>query len=350
MNHAKRESEIMAALKVLVPDAHLRDLEVERRVSGDRLDYIVHDETDPSAIPDEVWRSCDAILIWHRMRLTEDVVAKLDRCRLIVRVGVGYDNVDGAACRRRGIPVSNVPNYGTTEVADHALAMLLYLTRGLGTYQERLKADPVAGFLAEDVPVVRRIRGGTFGAIGMGRIGTAVARRAAAFDMKVIYYDPYLPEGHDLGIGLERVRSQQELLARSDVVSLHVPLSAETRNMIGRAELAAMKPDSILINIARGGLVDVDALHDSLKSGHLAAAGLDVLPKEPPVPEPALVSAWRKNEPWIRGRFIVTPHSAFYSEAGYHDMRTFSAEILIDYLLHGRLRNNVNPGWNAKAA
>lgn len=339
----------MTALKVLVPDAHLRDLDVERGVSGDRLDYIVFDETDPDAIPDEIWRSCDAVLVWHRMKITADVVAKLDRCRLIVRVGVGFDNVDGAACRARGIPLSNVPNYGTTEVADHALAMLLHLVRGLGSYEARLKADPVAGFVAEDVPVVRRIRGSTFGAIGMGRIGTAVARRAAAFDMKVIYVDPFQPEGHDLGLGIERVRTQEELLRRADVVSLHVPLSDDTRNLMGAAQFAAMKPGSIFINIARGGLVDVVALHDALKSGHIAAAGLDVLPKEPPVPTPALIEAWRSNASWLAGRLVVTPHAAFYSEAGYLDMRTFSAAILLEFLFGGRLRNNVNPGWDAKA-
>ena len=340
----------MSALKVLVPDAHFRDLDVERGVSGDRLDYIVYDETDPAMIPDEVWRSCDAVLVWHRMKITADVVAMLDRCRMVVRVGVGFDNVDGAACKARGIPLCNVPNYGTTEVADHALAMLLYLVRGIGSYETRLKADPVAGFVAENVPVVRRIRGGTFGAIGMGRIGTAVARRAAAFDMKVIYVDPYQPEGHDLGLGLERVRSQEELLSRADVVSLHVPLSDATRNLMGAAQFAAMKPGSIFINIARGGLVDIDALHDALESGHIAAAGLDVLPKEPPVPTPKLIEAWRGNAPWLAGRFVVTPHAAFYSEAGYLDMRTFSAEILIEFLFEGRLRNNVNPGWDAKAA
>lgn len=337
-------------LKILVPDAHLRDLDVERGVSGDRLDYLVFDETDPAAIPDEAWRSCDAILVWHRMRITPEVVAKLDNCRLIVRVGVGFDNVDGAACRARGIPVSNVPNYGTSEVADHALAMLLHLVRGLGSYEARLKADLAAGFMAEDVPVVRRIRGATFGAIGMGRIGTAIMRRAAAFDMKVIYVDPYLPEGHELGLGIERVKTLPELLSRSDIVSLHVPLSEKTRNLIGKPELALMKPGGILLNIARGGLVDVDAVHDALKSGHLAAAGLDVLPKEPPVPAPPLIAAWQAGESWLAGRLVVTPHAAFYSEAGYHDMRTFSAEILLDFLFEGQLRNNVNPGWDAKAS
>jgi D-3-phosphoglycerate dehydrogenase len=335
----------MPRLKVLVPDAHMRDLDVERSITGDRVEYLVYDETDPEKIPDDVWRSCDAILVWQRMHIKAPVVARLDRCRLIIRVGVGFDIVDVAACRKRGIPVSNVPNYGTTEVADHALALLLNLVRGVGAYEARLKADLANGFVAENIPVVRRIRGATFGAIGMGRIGTAIARRAAAFDMKVIYFDPFLAEGHELGLGLERTKTMDALLERADIVSLHVPLSEATANLMGAPQFRRMRPGSIFINVARGGLVDIDALHDALASGHLAAAGLDVLPREPPVPAPRLVKEWAENAPWLAGRLVVTPHSAFYSEAGYHDMRVFSAEILMDYLFQGNLRNNVNPGW-----
>lgn len=335
----------MQVFKILVPDAHLRDLAIESAVSGDRFEYLIYDETDPAGIPEQHWRECDGILVWHRMRIAPATIAILDNCKLIVRVGVGFDNVDVDACRKAGIAVSNVPNYGTTEVADHAIAMLLYLTRGLGTYEKRLKADPVKGFVAEGAPVVRRLRGLTFGAIGLGRIGTAIARRAAAFDMKIAYYDPYLPEGHELGIGFERKQSLEELIAASDIVSLHVPLSAETRAMINDSLLAQFRDNSIFINIARGGLVDIDALYRALQSGKLGAAGLDVLPIEPPSPCPALVEAWRNDEEWLAGRFIVSPHAAFYSEAGYVDMRTFSAEIMMDFLLRNKVRNNVNPGW-----
>lgn len=327
--------------KILVPDAHRRDLSIEQAVTGNLMDYLVHDETDPAKIPDDEWRSCDAVLVWHRMKLDAGVIDKLDNCKLVVRVGVGFDNVDVAACKKRGITVSNVPNYGTAEVADHAIAMMLYLVRGLGSYERRLRDDPAGGFVAEDVPVVRRIRGTTFGAIGMGRIGTAVVRRAAAHDMTPIYYDPCLPEGHDLGLGVERVHSLAELLARSDVVSLHTPLNESTRQMVDDEFLAAMKPGAVLINIARGGLINIDALERALRSGRLEAAGLDVLPVEPPTPATPLIEAWRHNEEWIAGRFILTPHAAFYSEAGYVDMRTFSAEILLDRLENGKIRNDV---------
>ncbi len=339
----------MKRYKVLVPDAHQRDLEIEKAITGDHFDYVIYDETDPSAIPDDEWRSCDAILVWHRMRIQLETIAKLKNCKHIVRVGVGYDNVNVAACGDAGIPVSNVPNYGTTEVADHALAMILYLVRGLGSYEKRMKADPVAGFVAENVPVVRRIRGSRFAAIGLGRIGTAVARRAAAFDMNVAYYDPYLPEGHDLGIGFERRHSLKELLADADVISIHTPLNDETRSMVNDDLLAMCKDGAVFVNIARGGLVDIEALERALRSEKLAAAGLDVLPQEPPVNEPTLLTAWRNEEKWLAGRFIVSPHAAFYSEAGYVDMRTFSAEILMDFLLKEKIRNNVNPGWQTVA-
>lgn len=335
----------MKQFKVLVPDVQFPDLDIERGVTGHAVAYQIFHETQADRIPDEEWRSCDAVLVWHRMKIDAAVVAKLDKCKMIVRVGVGFDNVDVAACSRRGIPVSNVPNYGTTEVADHALALLLSLVRGIDGYQARLRLNLQEGFVAENAPVVRRIRGRTFGAVGMGRIGTAIARRAQAFDMRVIFFDPYLSEGSDLALGYERVRSLPELLQRSDIVSLHTPLNAETRSMINANAFEYMKENAILINIARGGLVDLDALHDALRANKLAAAGLDVLPQEPPSATSPLLAAWQESESWLDGRLAITPHAAFYSEAGYIDMRTFSAETLKAWLLDNTLRNNVNPDW-----
>lgn len=339
----------MAKLRILVPDTYVKVLDIERSVTGDSFEYDVHDENDARAIPEAVWRSCDALLVWHRVRIDAGIVAMLDNCRLIVRIGVGFDNIDLAACTGRGIPVCNVPNYGTTEVADHALALLLYLARGLGSYEARLRANLVGEYFAENVPVVRRLRGTTFGAVGLGRIGTAVARRASAFDMKVVYYDPLLPEGHELGIGLKRAGSLEELLAASDVVSLHTPLTPETHSLVNAERLAQMKPGAILINIARGKLVDLNAVEAALRSGHLGAAGLDVLPSEPPDVASPLLAAWLSREPWLAGRLALTPHAAFFSEASYVDMRTLAAEVIRDFFLRGKLRNNVNTGWQSNA-
>ncbi|MER2537369.1 MAG: C-terminal binding protein [Rhizobiaceae bacterium] len=333
--------------RILIPDAYADSLDLESAVLGDRAAFEVLHAQDAADVPDRSWREADAVLLWHRIRITPDVVARLERCRLIVRVGVGFDNVDLEACAAHGIPVSNVPNYGTTEIADHALALLLSLVRGIPSYDRRLRAALAEGYFAEDVPVVRRLKGSTFGAVGLGRIGTAVARRAAAFDMKVVFHDPFLPEGHELGIGFERARSLADLLERSDVVSLHTPLNEHTRAMVNADWLATMKAGAILINVARGKLLDLDAIETALRGGRLAAAAFDVLPQEPPDPSHPLLRAWLDQEPWLQGRLVLTPHAAFYSDAAYVDMRTFAAEIAADFLFNGKLRNNLNPGWYA---
>ncbi|WP_226575715.1 C-terminal binding protein [Acuticoccus sediminis] len=330
---------------VLAPDANVPTLDIEEAIVGRALTFRRFDESDPGRIPDEAWRTCDAVLKWKNMRLTADVIDRLDRCRFIVRVGVGTDNIDVDAARERGIPVANVPNYGTTEVADHGIALLLSLARGIEPYQARLRADLVGGFHAAGVPTVRRLRGSVFGAIGLGRIGTAMARRAKGFDMDVVYYDPFLPSGHELGFGLRRVKSLEALLGEADVVSLHTPLTDATRGIMDADAFSAMKPGSILVNIARGPLVDFDALEAALRSGHLAAAGLDVLPEEPPRHPHPLITAWQQREAWIDGRLILTPHAAYFSAASYHDMRAFSAQTLLDHFAAGVTRDVVNPGW-----
>lgn len=333
---------------VLVPDVQYSELDVEKAVTGDDIIYKVYHEQDEGCIPEEEWRNCDAILIWHRMRMSKELISRLDNCKIIVRVGVGFDNIDVEACNDNGIPVSNVPNYGTSEVADHAFGLLLDLVRGVSSYKERLRDDLVNNFKSEGAPVVRRIRGATFGAVGLGRIGNAIARRAKAFDMDVVFYDPYLSEGSDLAFGYRRVRTLNELLETSDIVSLHTPLNCNTRNIMNSDTFGAMKNDSVLINIARGGLVDLDALYDALLKGRLAAAGLDVVEEEPPITPVKLLTAWQEQEKWLDGRLTITPHAAFYSQSGYNDMRTFSAEVLRSWLFNGELRNNVNPGWDVE--
>jgi D-3-phosphoglycerate dehydrogenase/C-terminal binding protein len=264
------------------------------------------------------------------------------RCRILVREGVGYDTVDLKGWGERGIPVCNVPDYGTTEVADHALGLTLTLTRGTASYSEALRNDPVGKWNFRVAPLVRRQRGLTFGVVGLGRIGLTAARRAAAFDMKVIFYDPYLPNGVDLATGYERVRTLAELARRSDIVSIHAPLSNETRGMIGRDFFAAAKDGMLLVNTARGPIVDLDALFEALKSGKVGGAGIDVLPVEPADPKHPLIAAFTEREPWLEGRLILTPHAAFFSPSALDDMQRKAIEVAVNYLRDGELMNCVN--------
>jgi len=331
----------MPAMTILMPiPVEQNDVSIERSVIEPEGKLVTLTTTDPDRIPDAVWAEADALLLWGAMPIGEPVLRRTPRCKVVVAASVGYDQVDVAACTRRGIPVCNVPDYGTTEIADHAIAMVLALKRGIVSFQDGLRADPVKNWLFDAAPLIGRVRGRRFGIVGLGRIGTATALRAKALDCEVAFYDPYNVPGVELALGLTRVPTLEALLESSDVVSLHVPSTAETRGMMNRAAFAHMRRGAILVNTARGMVVDIDALHDALKEGRLGGAGLDVLPTEPPPAHP-LLAAWRAREPWIDGRLLITPHAAFFSAEGVADLRRKGAETAVAGV-KGVLRNCIN--------
>lgn len=180
-------------------------------------------------------------------------------------------------------------------------------------------------------PLVARLRDSTFGIFGLGRIGTAVALRAKAFGFRVVFYDPHLLNGADKAIGVERVKTMQELFKRADVLSIHCPNTAITQGLIGYDLLSLMKPGSVLVNTARGEIVDLDGVERALKENILAGAGIDVLPEEP-IPDPAhsLIQAYRNKEDWLTGRMILTCHSAFFSPASVAEIRAKGAQTMRD--------------------
>lgn len=271
----------------------------------------------------------DAIILWHHIQLTAGIMGKLTKTRLIVRNGVGYDNVDIATAGATGIAVANIPDYGTEEVADHALALTLALLRQI----KPLMADVARGNWEWKVGAAcRRIRGLTLGVVGCGRIGTALCLRAKALGFTAWFYDPYVPAGYEKAIGIQRASSLERLLADSDVISIHVPLNEETRHMIGPREFARMKKSAYLVNTARGPVVSFEALLEALSHDRIAGAGLDVLEEEP---FGAKVLQRLPN-------CIVTPHSAFYSQESLIEMRSKSATLVRDALVDGRYANIVN--------
>ena len=285
----------------------------------------------------DAWREAHAILVWH-WAVDAETIDLLENCRIVVRYGVGYDAVDVAALARRGIPFCNTPDYGTEEVADTACGMILAIQRQLLAY-DRACRSYAAGWQENILHPQHRTSTRTLGIVGVGRIGTAVANRMKPFGCRIVGYDPYQPSGHEKAVGYQRAESLDELLAKSDVVTIHCPLSDETRGMIDAAFLAKMKPGSSLVNTARGGiLASFDCLQDAMRSGHLAYAAMDVLPDEPPE-DHSLIRAWRADEDWVRGRLIVNPHAAYYSEQGWREMRYKAPQTARMYLLDGRLRN-----------
>lgn len=326
--------------RVVITDFVAGPLEVERRVLGEVAEIVALDASSEDEIVGQI-EEADAIMMYHTVSITAKTIERLKHCKLIVRCGVGYDNVDWRLARQRGIAVANVPDYGTEEVADSAIGMTLALTRGIHLFNSRLR-EKQGEWLYKQAYPIWRLRGRTFGIIGLGRIGTASALRAKALGMDVIFYDPYVPDGRDKAIGVRRVETLDELLAQSHVISPHCPLTAETQHIINAAAIAKMKPGSFLVNTSRGGVVDVSAIPDALASGHLAGAGIDVLEIEPPPDHYPLLKAWRDPNHAAYHRLIVNPHAAFYSEEGMTEMRSKGSESCRRALLGLPLRNVVN--------
>lgn len=325
---------------VAVTDFITDSLEPERRVLGDIASVVALNADHEDKLAGRI-EQVDAIMQYHSIRLTARTIRRLSRCRVIVRCGVGYDNIDCAAARQAGIPVCNIPDYGTEDVADTAIGMALTLTRGIAYLNSHLRADMRQWTYLLGAPR-HRLRGRVFGIVGLGRIGTAAALRAKALGMQVHFHDPYKPDGYDKALGIVRATSLDELLSASFVLSLHCPLTAQTRHLINAQRLRQLPQGSYLVNTARGGIVDTAAVVEAIACGQLAGAALDVLPREPPDPDDPLIRAWRDPSHPAHHRIILNPHSAFYSEQGLLEMRTRAAQTCRAALLGQPLRNVVN--------
>ena len=331
------------AVTVMYPeDRQIPDESVEREIFGPEVQIIRRTKTALAELDPADCAEVDGLMIM-RHAVSADDIGRFPRLRAIVRMGVGYDKIDRPAAAARNIMVCNVPDYGTTEVADHAMALALALRRGVVFYHERMRSDPPAPWGAVKNDLIRRLGVQNFGIVGLGRIGTAVALRARAFGYRVSFYDPYLPNGAELALGVGRAATLEDLLRQTDTLSVHTPLTRETRGLLGYEQLALLPKGAVVVNTARGPIIDVDALLALLRSGHLAGAGLDVLPVEPPVDPPAILRAYREREPGLEGRLIITPHAAWFTPESEADTRRKSAETMRAALLTNRPQNVITP-------
>jgi D-3-phosphoglycerate dehydrogenase/C-terminal binding protein len=317
----------VAEAKVVITDLVDDDLALEREVLAGVARVEALGAKDEAELVGRV-EDADAIMV-YAMRLSRATIARLERCRLIVRCGVGYDKIDGAFARERGIPLAHVPDYCTEEVADTALAQILALTRGLTYQASRLQAAAAPWSWREASSLsLRRLRGRVLGVVGLGRIGTATALRARALGLEVAYYDPYKPHGFDKALGLRRVNTLEDLARDSEILSLHCPLTPETRGMIDARVLSLLPAGAYLVNTARGAVVDTSAIPAAVESGRLAGVALDVLEHEPPADDDPLIRAWRDPQHPAHWRVVLTPHSAFYSRESRRESRTLAADTV----------------------
>lgn len=308
-------------LKVLITDYDYLDLEIEQDIYREAGFEVV---TGQCRTEDEVIcaaEGCFGLLVQYAP-IGGKVFAARPEIRIVSRIGAGIDNLNTEDAKRHGVWVANSPDYGIGEVAAHALAMALSLLRHLPWFDREVR---LGKWSAHSTGTLRRVGKMTLGILGLGRIGKRLAHVGRNCFRRVIACDPYIIDG-DFPAYVERV-SLEQLFRESDVISLHVPLTQETRGIANAALFKLMKPDSHLVNTSRGGVVNIDDLVDALNAGQITSAALDVLPVEPPSVEHPL---------FRHPRVIFTPHAAYYSDESEIELRRKAAQNLVDWARQGR--------------
>jgi len=301
----------LSKFKVVITDSDYEDHDIEEKIlssiGADLIKFQCRTE-------DEVIKYCkdaDGLLNQYAP-ITKRVIENLQKTKIIVRYGVGVDNIDVEAATKKGILVANVI-YDITDVADHAVGLILSLIRKIPWADQKVKNNI---WNWKNMRPILRLKGKTVGIIGFGRIGRKVAQRLKGFEVKIIAYDPYASMEVFNKYGVKRV-DFENLISEADIITIHTPLTNETRHMIGEKEFKSMKRNAIIVNTSRGGVVDEKALYKALKEKWVAGAGLDVMEKEPP----------EKDNPILKlDNVIVTPHMAWYSEDSFNEIRKIAAE------------------------
>lgn len=321
--------------KVLITDYVWPSTDPERAVlESAGIELVIAPDTSENTLA-ELAKDVDAIMFCFA-QVTSKVLEAATQCKIAARYGIGVDNVDIPKATELGIVVTNVPDYCMDEVTDHALGMILALNRRLVPHTR----DVVRGGwndVALNQPM-HRTRGATMGIVGYGRIGRSLAAKAIGFGMNILTYNPMIEPGSS--IEGATATTLDELLEESDFVSLHVPLLPSTENMISAPELARMKKGSIIVNCARGGLIDENALASALASGHIAGAGLDVVEPTPPNPSSPLLA---------QENVIITPHTAFFSQASTVELEERTAGEVVRVLAGDKPENWINPEVSGNA-
>ena len=305
---------------------HIKDFSIERNFLGDFFNNKLSNKTT-------------IILVWHK-EINESFFKKYPLIRAIVRYGVGYDNIDLEYCKKNKIIVANTPDDGVDEVSDTAIAMILYLTRKIGTL-ENLALNDSNYWIGKILNLnMKRLNTLSLGVIGLGRIGGSIAKKFLQFSRKVGFYDPFIPNGYEKIFGIDRYKELSELLNSSDIVSVNTPLNKQTQGMINESFLNHMKRGSYLINLARGPIVkNKNFILKKLINNDLEGYATDVWTEEPPLEDDKLYSLWKSNENNFKGRIIVNPHTSYYSEEALYESRSKACKTCLD-IINGVPINN----------
>ena len=324
-------------MKIAISDYVTFPAEIEKKVFPDG-EFLFLEKSDLGKVD---LGGVEVLLAWHQ-KIDTDYLSYFPDLKIIVRYGVGFDNIDLGAVKERGVVFANTPDYGTEEVADTACAMILNASRRVSFYDSSSRNYKDSTWQENYDKSVKRSCKTTVGIIGIGRIGSAVVCRLKGFNFKILGFDPYLPSGHEKAIGYHRLDNLDDLLASSDIVSIHCPCNEETKGFINDRFFSKTKPGVSLVNTARGELLEsLDVLEKYFLMDHFSSVQLDVLPDEPVEKSHPLIQKWLDRDPTIDGRLIINPHSAFYSESAWFEMRYKCAETAKIFLETGMVRNQI---------
>ncbi|AKA48605.1 hypothetical protein IX51_05270 [uncultured archaeon] len=317
---------------VLKTDGDFRDVGMERKLLQDAGYELVERNCLTSMDVLEACRELnpDALIVL-KAPINQEVMASATSVKAISRYGIGLDMIDMSAASEMGIPVAYVPDYCVDEVSNHAISLMFSAERRLLIFDRKVRKGD---WSMDGIAPVHRFSEKTLGLLGFGRLSRAVAQKMKAFDVRLTSFDPLVKGEEMAALDVEKAETIDELLANSDIISIHVPLTRQTHGLIGKEALEKMKKGSVVINTSRGGIVDQKALLESIKTGHIASAGLDVFEEEPINPSDPILK---------ESRIVLSPHVSYYSEEALSQVQSDTAQGIVDILRGKRPRNLANP-------
>ncbi len=328
--------------KVFITD-YFKEANIEKSILGNDVELVCLNQSNEDNFPESI-KEATALLVWHT-NITSTTINKLKNCKAIIRYGVGYDNIDINFAKKNKIPCANTPDYGTTEVADTACALMLNLMRKINIYNNKSKSYKHGWqenvILENKNNPVLRLSECKLGIIGYGRIGSAVAKRMKEFGLQICFFDPYVNNNNIKKI--IKVNSIDELIKFSNVISFNCNLNKETRNLVDNKFINKLTDNTIIVNTARGSIIsNLDCLLEGLEKNKLGAVGLDVLPDEPPNSNEKFIKVWKDANHPLNNKIIINPHSAYFSSRSIVEMREKAAKNILRALNGLKILNQVN--------
>ena len=332
----------MKKINILIPDL-LKDTLLEKKILGTNYNVLLKKASEFHRLTDKFLSTIDGVMAGHHVIFNSKKIKKLINCKVIVRYGVGFDSVDIKQAGHQNIKVFNIPDYGVDEVADHALAMILNLSRFISGNNEILKKEYQNNkieWLYDQNKNQKRLKDLSLGVIGLGRIGTALTQRSKSIFKEILFYDPLIEDGYDKALGLKKEEKLTNLFKNSDVISLHAPSTGENKFFLEEKLFKSLNKPIIFINTSRGDLVKNSVLTKYFKNGKIRGLGLDVFNEEPPKTKDELTKIWKDKK--NIGRILFTPHVAFYSTEALNEIRLKGVTTIKNFFEKNKLKNCIN--------